>query len=287
MKRMEPENNPVTKRIRSCLYAVLAGSLFMSQSATAVTIPTPTYDVTGTDATWTDTGSGVYTVPTSAEDYANEIWERPVQDNNWSDSGGTRTSTGEYWAYVDLEAGGWGIDANYLYVSWTVVGDYKDDGGTKTSEGLLGHYYFYTKDSLGTVFGVEIAGGDAKDFTDTFGDSPGKVKLWDGSNSTVSGEARATGSTVEVAILLTDFNTFLGRTLTAADLANSYLGVAKSNPSAFNTDLYANENFAEAIGSGVEYDTMLLTSAVPVPAAVWLFGSGLIGLVGMARRKKA
>ena len=28
-------------------------------------------------------------------------------------------------------------------------------------------------------------------------------------------------------------------------------------------------------------------SAVPVPAAVWLFGSGLIGLVGFARHKKA
>lgn len=27
-------------------------------------------------------------------------------------------------------------------------------------------------------------------------------------------------------------------------------------------------------------------SAVPVPAAVWLFGTGLIGLVGMARRRK-
>ena len=27
-------------------------------------------------------------------------------------------------------------------------------------------------------------------------------------------------------------------------------------------------------------------SAVPVPAAVWLFGSGLIGLVGLARRKR-
>ncbi|MEN8106895.1 MAG: VPLPA-CTERM sorting domain-containing protein, partial [Pseudomonadota bacterium] len=24
---------------------------------------------------------------------------------------------------------------------------------------------------------------------------------------------------------------------------------------------------------------------IPIPAAVWLFGSGLIGLVGMARRK--
>ena len=29
------------------------------------------------------------------------------------------------------------------------------------------------------------------------------------------------------------------------------------------------------------------TKVVPVPAAVWLFGSGLLGLVGIARRKKA
>ena len=28
-------------------------------------------------------------------------------------------------------------------------------------------------------------------------------------------------------------------------------------------------------------------NAVPIPAAVWLFGSGLIGLIGIARRKKA
>ncbi len=29
------------------------------------------------------------------------------------------------------------------------------------------------------------------------------------------------------------------------------------------------------------------TSEVPVPAAVWLFGSGLVGLAGIARRRKA
>lgn len=28
-------------------------------------------------------------------------------------------------------------------------------------------------------------------------------------------------------------------------------------------------------------------SAVPVPAAIWLFGSGLLGLIGISRRKKA
>jgi hypothetical protein len=28
-------------------------------------------------------------------------------------------------------------------------------------------------------------------------------------------------------------------------------------------------------------------SAIPVPAAVWLFGSGLLGMIGIARRKKA
>lgn len=37
---------------------------------------------------------------------------------------------------------------------------------------------------------------------------------------------------------------------------------------------------------GYQEYTGYLISSVPVPPAVWLFGSGLIGLVGMARRKK-
>ena len=34
-------------------------------------------------------------------------------------------------------------------------------------------------------------------------------------------------------------------------------------------------------------NVIVTTTVVPVPAAVWLFGSGLIGLIGFARRKKA
>lgn len=36
---------------------------------------------------------------------------------------------------------------------------------------------------------------------------------------------------------------------------------------------------------GVVIQDLSAVSAVPVPAAIWLFGSGLIGLVGVARRK--
>ncbi|MAT65885.1 MAG: hypothetical protein CMN57_09595 [Gammaproteobacteria bacterium] len=58
-----------------------------------------------------------------------------------------------------------------------------------------------------------------------------------------------------------------------------------------------------SLGAGLEWEYSLLTdafgstdilrmsvvstSAVPVPAAVWLFGSGLLGLVGVARRRRA
>ena len=45
-----------------------------------------------------------------------------------------------------------------------------------------------------------------------------------------------------------------------------------------NDDLKDDGNYAWAVQSGD-------VGAVPVPAAVWLFGSGLIGLVGLARRK--
>ena len=39
------------------------------------------------------------------------------------------------------------------------------------------------------------------------------------------------------------------------------------------------------VGFTYSVDLLLTPTTVPVPAAVWLFGSGLIGLMGLARRK--
>ena len=38
---------------------------------------------------------------------------------------------------------------------------------------------------------------------------------------------------------------------------------------------------------GIPASSSQAPSNVPIPSAIWLFGSGLVGLVGMARRKKA
>ena len=44
-------------------------------------------------------------------------------------------------------------------------------------------------------------------------------------------------------------------------------------------------NWSFTAQSLTSYSMTVTTTVVPVPAAVWLFGSGLLGLVGVARRK--
>jgi hypothetical protein len=52
-----------------------------------------------------------------------------------------------------------------------------------------------------------------------------------------------------------------------------------------------NEHYYAFVAGGsvlpTQIDVDLNVSAVPVPAAIWLFGSGLLGLVGLNRRKQA
>ena len=60
------------------------------------------------------------------------------------------------------------------------------------------------------------------------------------------------------------------------DPSGPFLGAAK-----FATTGSASTYCADGIGECSDW-----VGAVPVPAAVWLFGSGLLGLIGIARRRK-
>jgi len=87
----------------------------------------------------------------------------------------------------------------------------------------------------------------------------------------------------------------LGETIDL-DLFTTELGLGNffhsSNPENFwdedNLDIFAGTSFSAQSFDGT-ITTLALedinVSAVPVPAALWLFGSGLIGLIGIARRK--
>ncbi|MBZ0070792.1 MAG: VPLPA-CTERM sorting domain-containing protein [Gammaproteobacteria bacterium] len=52
----------------------------------------------------------------------------------------------------------------------------------------------------------------------------------------------------------------------------------------FSSDAITSIRLSNGANDGIMMDNIAV-SAVPVPAAVWLFGSGLIGLIGIARRK--
>lgn len=72
-------------------------------------------------------------------------------------------------------------------------------------------------------------------------------------------------------------------TSTAYAPDNESAWVFSFNSGFLQTDNKTDQHTALAVQSG----NVGSASIVPVPAAVWLFGSGLIGLVGIARRKKA
>lgn len=54
-----------------------------------------------------------------------------------------------------------------------------------------------------------------------------------------------------------------------------------------NTDGFILNDMSRGVDLVVKFDEMIPPSGIPIPASVWLFGSGLLGLVGIARRRKA
>ncbi len=89
------------------------------------------------------------------------------------------------------------------------------------------------------------------------------------------------GTTINYLPVSTGTTTPSGFTLNAAAIDLSDFGItAGTQVNSFRLEMYLN-------GPDFSLAGALNTAVVPVPAAVWLFGSGLLGLAGVARRRKA
>jgi hypothetical protein len=98
-------------------------------------------------------------------------------------------------------------------------------------------------------------------------------------NSVPGGDAQASDQLAnDVAESLFGF-----RTPTPTDLINFFIKTG-GGASPIDGRFYIDDIYLEDT-NGINLNNPV--SAVPIPATVWLFGSGLLGLVGIARRMKA
>jgi hypothetical protein len=138
----------------------------------------------------------------------------------------------------------------------------------------------------------------APDGSETPGiDNPWQFSGNTGMHSTTSSITETSPGLLDFAGWRVDWNGFvinLGGDAVAGDTSLATI-TCSSSPSCFANDTYVLDYFAHVLepdpsGKGGVFYTLHLEgqiSAVPVPAAAWLFGTGLLGLIGMARRKAA
>jgi hypothetical protein len=95
-------------------------------------------------------------------------------------------------------------------------------------------------------------------------------------------------NTFETGTVTASFGSTLGVSVTGADTSTTYSGYSFTHTA---TNTLTDFVFGGTVTSGTFFiDDVSIEvvppSAVPVPAAVWLFGTALIGFVGMSRRRK-
>lgn len=210
--------------------------------------------------------SGYSTIYESFEDDA--VWVRSPQLTNTTNSQGLTwesnsfgSTTGEGAAYV----------GNYGFFS-NPHGDDTDGGASCDNvedpipeECWLNDGWIVTSENSETLYGIggwidSNTGGGAKitfllDGYDVSGNDTDNI-----GNTNRDGESIGVGWTFVGVIETNGFQTVEIRELSGKDAQQEFI-------------------FGDSFTIGV--------SAVPIPAAAWLFGSGLLGLVGIARRKKA
>lgn len=160
------------------------------------------------------------------------------------------------------QVGGGGVDAdNYNEVSFM--------GGGVVPQGVWVSVVDPTKTLITDSDIIEVLDAD---------DGDANTIWWTNSFAGYPFLLRADGLRIVDALDFGLYNDFCGIPGAICDAAGNFIGADPSAPgSAFNAD-----------GDLINLEGVVIQdlSAVPVPAAVWLFGSGLLALAGFARREK-
>ena len=134
-----------------------------------------------------------------------------------------------------------------------------------------GYFLLENQDSgTDTIFGDFINEQD----TGTFG---GPIEVSTGFGYRLDDAADCTGSPCDIEVTAHSDST--------APITGHLTGFGDAN--VFDTQTNGVDVALQSTADFTYSMTFALAAPVPVPAAVWLFGSGLLGLVGIARRKKA
>jgi len=153
--------------------------------------------------------------------------------------------------------------------------------------------YYFTSLGTTTVNAVVGAGVEAKAQYSILPSSPDPGWNIDVGESsfTITNVDNGAGFGPELA--LSDLNWITGggpgRIITGVNLtAVSVTGLTDASILAFGDD-FVTVDLGQGGGGELGWSATytMETTVIPVPAAVWLFGSGLLGLIGIARRKAA
>ncbi|MDO8706131.1 MAG: VPLPA-CTERM sorting domain-containing protein [Sulfuricaulis sp.] len=143
-----------------------------------------------------------------------------------------------------------------------------------------------------TVSMPNVIGGVTADGKLSYG-SPVTISFFDPSNPAILGVTdfvSIRGDQVPLPVADASMQAFdvLGNSLGAVSASDSTAGLALSFTASGIHSITLTQNSASGSFDGtIGFDNLSFNTvqAVPVPAAVWLFASGLLGLIGVARRK--
>lgn len=135
--------------------------------------------------------------------------------------------------------------------------------------------------------GTNAITNTAIDSSFTAATTDGNYSIWfdDNVNSIATLTTSFAGSLTALGL---DIATLSASTVTIGGDISGSLNLAASVPGFFgviSSTPLSSVTFSASGHQNVGFDAVSFGTAVPIPASVWLFGFGLLGLVGMARRK--